>query len=116
MEIKINLEVSLSPALVAFLTDLASGPVKSVPAVEVVKEEKPAKEKPAKAEKPAQVKDDKPKIGLTDIRQWAIKSAENKAKMRAQLTAYGVEGDNPKLDQLPADQYEKFYTELTEEL
>lgn len=120
MEINLKVEISLSPALSAFLQGLTSGTVTKLP--EVVEEDKAVKEvkavaakekkAEAKAEKPAPAPAAKPKIGLTDIRQWAVKSAENKAALKAELAVHGVE----KLDQLPEDKIETVYQALTEEL
>ena len=121
MEINLKVEISLSPALSAFLQGLTSG---TVTKPEVVEEEKAVKEVKAVAakEKKAEAKAEKPapapapaaktKPGLTDIRQWAVKSAENKAALKAELANHGVE----KLDQLPEDKIETVYQALTEEL
>lgn len=115
-----KVEISLSPALSAFLQGLTSEKADngwkqiegdSEDAIKEVKKSA-AKEKKAeaKAEKPAAPA--KLKIGLTDIRQWAVKSAENKAALKAVLAEHGVE----KLDQLPEDKIETVYQALTEEL
>lgn len=108
MEIKVNLEVSFSPATLSALQNLfQSAPVKTEPrkAVEVkTDEEKPAKAAKAKPAK----KDEAPEVELSTIRQWIAKKEANKAIARKALKAFDVEA----LTDLPKENYAEYYNTL----
>lgn len=117
MEITVKVELTLAAPLLDVLVKALGTSVENIGTVGIKAEDKPIKkEKPVKSEAAAQTGNNKPPIGISDIRQWAIKSADNKKAMRDLLIKYGVAGDPPKLDQLPADKIEAFYNELTEEV
>jgi len=119
MEITINLKVSADGILAEILksamkhanAETAAEPAKEVkakPAKAEVTDEEAAKPEPKKKAAPA--KTEAPKIGLTDIRQYAAATPERKALLREILAGYGLE--EPKLQFLPEEMYEVCFKAL----
>jgi hypothetical protein len=108
MEIKINLEISFSPAVIQLLTGLTP-PSQNGKAE--AKEEKAVKELKTAAtkEKKAEAGTAK-KITLSDLRQLAVKDADSKAKIKAILATMNLE--EPKLQFLPEDKIEEVYNKM----
>jgi hypothetical protein len=113
MEIKINLEVSLSAETINVLSSLVGSTekVEKVATPEPVESVKPKKEKAVKSEvtKAAENGQGKePAVTLSDIRQYAVKSEGNKALCRKLCEEYGAAN----LAALPAENYAEFYEKL----
>ena len=119
MEITIHLKVSadgiLAEILKAALKEAAGGATEPANKVTVKSEKKVGIEpeetvKPEPKKKAAPAKTEAPKIGLTDIRQYAAATPERKALLREILTGYGLE--EPKLQFLPEEMYEVCFKAL----
>ena len=120
MEITINLKVSADGILAEILKSAmkhANAETAAEPANKVtVKSEKKVGIEPEETVKPepkkkaAPAKTEAPKIGLTDIRQYAAATPERKALLREILTGYGLE--EPKLQFLPEEMYEVCFKAL----
>lgn len=106
MEIKVNLEVSLSASTLTALQNLIGG--KAAPVEETGETEKRTRTRTAKAETPAPANNGKAKgVDLSTVRQWVNKTDDRKNAARELFTKYEVTG----LSEL-GTRLDEFYNEL----